>query len=279
MALTPDELKALRPDAILGPALLEATENVGIKKASTPTLKTFVSAMMAGAFIAFGAMYYCIVIGDTALPFAAQRMLGGIAFCLGLVLVLIAGGELFTGNTLMVCAASSKKIKWGITAKNWVVVWVGNLVGSLIAVALIYFALIPGMNDGGVGQAMVNTAISKTSLDWYTILIKGILCNIFVCLAVWIGYASRTVTDKVIGIILPISAFVAAGFEHCVANMFFLPMGYILNMGGIGAAGAVSLSAIGMNLCFATIGNIIGGALFVGLVYWFIYRKKDVVKS
>ena len=274
MGLSNEEIKTLKPDLLAGPDLLQAAENVGVKKAGMPPIKSFVSAMMAGAFIAFGAMYFCLVIGDATLSFAVQRVLGGMVFSLGLVLVLVAGADLFTGNTLMVCAASSKKIKWSSIWKNWIIVWTGNLVGSLIAVGLIYLAHVPEMNGGGVGEAMVATAVSKTHSDILTILAKGILCNFFVCLAVWIGFAGRTVVDKVIGIILPISAFVAAGFEHCVANMFFLPMGLILNSGGIGEAGAVTLAGIGTNLCFATIGNIIGGALCVGMIYWFLHHKK-----
>ena len=279
MSLTSDDIKAVKPDALAGPDLLENAIKVGIKKAGTPPLKSFVSAILAGAFIAFGAMYYCLVIGDSSLPFAVQRVMGGMVFCLGLVLVLVAGADLFTGNTLMVCAASSKKIRWGATFKNWAIVWLGNLVGALIMVVLIYLAHTPEMNGGGVGDAMVSTAISKTHNEWYTTLVKGILCNIFVCLGVWISYACRTVVDKVIGIILPISAFVAAGFEHCVANMFFLPIGYILNLNGFGDAGAVTIPGILENICFATIGNIIGGAVCIGLVYWFLYHKKsDTVK-
>ncbi|MGI6106205.1 MAG: formate/nitrite transporter family protein [Raoultibacter sp.] len=279
MASENNEIKALKPDAIAGADLLEKAEQIGVTKAGMPPLKVFLSAILAGAFIAFGAMYFSIVISDASLSFAIQRVLGGVAFTLGLVLVLVAGAELFTGNTLMVCAISSKKITWGATLKNWVIVWLGNLVGSLIAVSLIYIAHIPEMNGGGVAEALVNTAISKTSNEWYVTLAKGILCNIFVCLAVWIGYASRTVVDKVIGVLLPISAFVAAGFEHCVANMFFLPMGFILNLDGVGAAGAVVLAGIAENICLATIGNIIGGSLCVGMMYWFIYHKKATVKA
>lgn len=279
MSLTSEDVKMIKPDAIAGADLLEKAEQIGVTKAGMAPSKMFLSAIMAGAFIAFGAMYFCIVLSDTTLSFAIQRVLGGVAFTLGLVLVLVAGAELFTGNTLMVCAVSSKKIGWGITLKNWVIVWLGNLVGSLIAVGLIYLAHIPEMNGGGVAEAIVNTAIAKTSNEWYVTLTKGVLCNTFVCLAVWIGYAARTVTDKVIGVILPISAFVAAGFEHCVANMFFLPMGFILNLDGVGAAGAVAIAGIAKNIGLATLGNIIGGSLCVGMMYWLIYHKKATVKA
>ena len=161
--------------------------------------------------------------------------------------------------------------------KNWGVVWVGNLVGSLIAVALVFFANTQGMNGGAVGQAFVSVAAGKVALDIVPMFFKAILCNIFVCLAVWIGFSARTVTDKIIGILLPISAFVAIGFEHSVANMFFLPMGLLMNTLGVGTAGAVSLGGVAFNLVVVTLGNIVGGGL-VGLAYWFIYHKKPESK-
>ena len=241
--------------------------------------KCFVSAMLAGAFIGFGATYFMVFLGDSTMPFAAQRMVGGICFCLGLVLVLCCGAELFTGNNLMVTGLASKKISMGGMLKNWVVVWLGNLAGSLLAVALIFWANVGGMNGGAVGDVMVSVAVSKVAPDWFVLLGKGIMCNIMVCLAVWIGFSARTVADKVLGILLPISFFVAAGFEHCVANMFFLPTGLLMKTMGFGASvasvGALDLGAIFYNISAATIGNIIGGAL-VGLAYWFIYNQKKV---
>ena len=271
--LDAESVSALKPDA-LSPAETEAkAEGIGVTKAGMSAGKCFVSAMLAGAFIAFGGMYFCVFLGDSTMPFAAQRMVGGICFCLGLVLVLCCGAELFTGNSLMACAKASGKIGWGGMLKNWVIVWLGNFAGALVAVALIYLAKVYAMNGGGVGEAMVSVAVSKVTPDWFTLFFKGIMCNIFVCLAVWIGFAARTVTDKVIGIILPISAFVACGFEHCVANMFFLPTGLVLNMMGVGAPGAVTLGGVLFNLSAATVGNIVGGVL-VGLAYWFIYAKR-----
>ena len=274
-SVTLDEkcVAAMKPDA-LSPAETETkTEGIGITKAAMATGKCFVSAMLAGAFIAFGGMYFCVFLGDPTIPFAAQRMVGGICFCLGLVLVLCCGAELFTGNSLMCCAKASNKIGWAGMLKNWVIVWFGNLAGALVAVALIYFAQVYAMNGGAVGQAMVSVAAGKVSPDWFTLFAKGIMCNILVCLAVWIGFAGRTVTDKVIGIILPISAFVACGFEHCVANMFFLPTGLLLNSMGIGAEGAITMGGILFNLSAATLGNIVGGML-VGMSYWYIYAKR-----
>lgn len=268
--MSPEEIAALRPDE-LTPAENEAkAETVGVTKANLSTAKCFVLAILAGAFIAFGALYFCVFMGDPSLPFGVQRVVGGICFCLGLVLVLCCGAELFTGNMLLICAKASKKISWKGLARNWALVWLGNLVGSLLVVALVFFADIPALNSGNVATAMVNIASGKISLDPVALVSKAILCNIFVCLAVWIGSSSRTVVDKVIGILLPISAFVACGFEHCVANMFFLPIGFALNLSGVGALGAIALDGILYNIALATIGNIIGGVL-VGIAYWYIY--------
>jgi len=270
---TRNDLRLGMPDS-LAPLEIEAkVEEVGVGKVGMAFSKVFVLAILAGAFIAFGGMYFCIFLGDPSIPFAVQRMVGGICFCLGLVLVLCCGAELFTGNSLIICAKASGKVSWGGMLKNWAIVWLGNLVGALAAVALVYLAQVWSMNGGGVGEAMVSVAAGKVSPDWATLFFKGVMCNIFVCLAVWIGFSARTVVDKVIGIILPISAFVAAGFEHCVANMFFLPMGCLLNSMGVGAAGAVPFEGILYNLSAATLGNIVGG-LLVGLAYWFVFAKR-----
>ena len=252
MAIVKEDLAAVSPDA-LAPAATEAkAENIGVTKAAMPGAKCFVSAMLAGAFIGFG----------------------GLCFCLGLCLVLCCGAELFTGNVLMVCAKASKKITFGGLFRNWGIVWVGNLAGSLLAMFIIFMSNLQGMNGGAVGEAFVSVAAGKVSLAPEVLFFKAILCNILVCLAVWIGFSSKTTADKVLGILLPISAFVACGFEHCVANMFFLPMGLVLNGLGFGAAGAVTLGGVAYNLVLATLGNIVGG-LLVGLAYWFIYRKKQ----
>ena len=247
-----DEIQTLRPDALSPAEIAEKAEKVGEAKAAMPKAKCFASAMLAGAFIAFGALYFCVFLGDPSMPFAVQRAVGGLCFCLGLVLVLCCGAELFTGNVLLVCAKASGRIGWRSLFGNWLLVWLGNLAGALVALALVHFANVAAMNGG-----------------------KGVMCNILVCLAVWIGFSARTVADKVLGILLPISAFVACGFEHCVANMFFLPMGLLLNSMGVGAPDAVTLAGIATNLSAATLGNVAGGVA-VGMAYWFVYRKKDV---
>ncbi len=274
MAIEKEDLAVVAPDA-LAPAAIEAkAENVGVTKASMSGAKCFVAAMLAGAFIGFGGMYFCTFLGDPTMPFAVQRMVGGICFCLGLTLVLCCGAELFTGNALMICAKASGKISWSGLLRNWGIVWIGNLVGSLLAMLVIYLSNLQGMNGGAVGEAFVSVAAGKVALEPVTLFFKAIMCNILVCLAVWIGFSGKTIADKVLGLLLPISAFVACGFEHCVANMFFLPMGLLLNSVGFGAVGAVSLAGIVYNLVLATLGNIVGG-LLVGLAYWFIYHKKQ----
>jgi formate/nitrite transporter len=265
------DLEALKPDALSPIATLAKAVNVGVSKAGMRPGRMFISAMLAGAFIAFGGMYFCVFLGDPSIPFAAQRVVGGICFCLGLVLVVCTGAELFTGNSLMVCSLVEKKISVGGLLKNWIIVWLGNLAGSLVAVALIYLAATPALGGGGVGEAMVSVAAGKVALPPATIFFKAIMCNVFVCLAVWVAYSSRTVVDKVAGVLLPISAFVAAGFEHCVANMFFLPTGLILNSTGVGAEGLVTLSGVLTNLGIATLGNVVGG-MIVGLAFWAINR-------
>ena len=279
MSMDQTDVKTLKPDELSPAETLAKAEGISVAKSKMGVAKCFVSAMLAGAFIGFGATYFMVFLGDSTMPFAAQRMVGGICFCLGLVLVLCCGAELFTGNNLMVTGLASKKISMGGMLKNWVVVWLGNLAGSLLAVALIFWANVGGMNGGAVGDVMVSVAVSKVTPDWFVLLGKGIMCNIMVCLAVWIGFSARTVTDKVLGILLPISFFVAAGFEHCVANMFFLPTGLLMKTMGFGASvanvGALDLGAIFYNISAATIGNIIGGAV-VGLAYWFIYNQKKV---
>ena len=262
-----DEIQTLRPDALSPAEIAEKAEKVGEAKAAMPKAKCFASA--------FGALYFCVFLGDPAVPFAVQRIVGGLCFCLGLVLVLCCGAELFTGNVLLVCAKASGRIGWRSLFGNWLLVWLGNLAGALVALALVHFANVAAMNGGAVGEAFVSVAAGKVAPDWTTLFFKGVMCNILVCLAVWIGFSARTVADKVLGILLPISAFVACGFEHCVANMFFLPMGLLLNSMGVGAPDAVTLAGIATNLSAATLGNVAGGVA-VGMAYWFVYRKKDV---
>ena len=260
-----DELKAVfpKPDQ-LAPADIEAkAEALGVSKTKMSFKQSFMLSIMAGAFISMGAMFFLLIVSDSVLPFAAQRLMGGCLFSLGLLLVVVCGAELFTGNTMIVMSAASKKISWSAVLKNWVVVFLGNLVGSLIMVGLVFLSNYQGMNGGAVGTTIVSVAAGKMSPDWLTLFAKGIMCNFLVCLAVWIAYGSKTVADKMLG----------------VANMFFLPFGILLASAGIAPAGidpsTVSWAGALWNWSASVPGNIIGGALFVGMAYWIAYHKKE----
>jgi formate/nitrite transporter len=263
------------PEALTPAATAEKAEAVALGKAALSTPSCFVLALLAGAFIGFGSTLFGLALGDSTLPFAVQRVLGGFCFCLGLTLVICCGAELFTGNILMIVARASRRISLKALLKNWALVWVGNLIGSLLLVACVYFSNLQGMNEGAVGEAFVSLAAGKVALAPVTLFFKAVLCNVLVCLAVWISFAGKTIVDKIVGLIFPITAFVACGFEHCVANMFFLPFGLLLNASGFGIEGALTFAGVAYNISLATLGNIVGG-LLVGLAYWFIYRRPSV---
>ena len=254
----------------------EAIEKVGVKKTNLPLQASFMLAIVGGGSIGLGALYYTIIASDAELSFATIRVVGGLAFSLGLALVLVGGAELFTGNNLIVMAWASGKVSSGEMLRNWVIVYFGNLVGSLGLVILVFFSHHLDMNGGRIGFSILNTAVGKIQPDVITLFFKGILCNLLVCLAVWLAYAGRSVTDKIVALILPISAFIAAGFEHCVANMYFLPLAWLLTQtGNVPAnfdASLITISGIVHNLVPVTLGNIVGGAGLVGAAYWAIYR-------
>ena len=284
--VTPEDVAAAKPDCRGGAAILTQAMNVAIGKSKLPATRAFVLGIMAGMLIATGATFMLLTKGDTTLSFAVSQVLGGVTFSLGLLCVIVAGAELFTGNCLMVCAAADGKISWVDVLKNWVVVYLGNLVGSLLIVAILLGGNFAGMNGGAVGDAMINVAYSKISLSPSVIFFRGIMCNWLVCLAVWMGFAGRTVIDKVFTSMLPVVAFVACGFEHCVANMFFLPMGIAAfsTYGYTGDIDPAKLEAMGQvlnaggacyNIGLATLGNIVGGAIMVGIIYWISYHKKE----
>ncbi len=253
------------------PASIELkAERVAATKAATEPVPAFALAVLAGLFVALGATFMLVVKCDSALPFAATQLLGGFSFTLGLFLILAAGAELFTGNCLMVMGPLSGRFGWGGLLKSWLVVIVGNLVGSLIAAALLIGADAGSANGGAFATAAVSVATAKTSLPWLTVFFRAILCNVLVCLAVWCGHAATNVADKFFAALLPVMAFMGAGFEHCVANMFFLP--YALMLQATGVAGAVTLGGCAVNLSAAILGNAVGGAA-LGIVYWFVYGR------
>lgn len=267
----------LGADAYSPAEIQDKVERLGVKKARMPVLASFMLAVVAGGSIGLGGMFFSIVLADPTLGFAAQRVLGGVVFTLGLALVMIGGAELFTGNCLIVMAWWNRQISTLEVLRNWTIIWVGNFVGALGLVFLIFMSHHADMNGGLVGAAVLKLAVGKIQPDQVTILFKGILCNILVCLGVWLSYAGRSVADKLAGMVLPVAAFIAAGFEHCVANMYLLPLAYVLKLTGHVPEGldvsVITLAGIVHNLIPATIGNIIGGAGFVGAIYWLIYRK------
>ena len=245
-------------------------ESGGVAKANMPALKTATLGVLAGAFISFGAMFYILVITGSDLGFGPGRLLGGVAFSLGLILVLIGGAELFTGNNLIVMAWAERKVTTTQLLRNWGLVYVANFVGALGTVALFVLAGALDLNGGAVGQTAIRIAEAKIALDPMSAFFRGVLCNTLVCLAVWLCFAAREVTGKVLAIVFPISAFVALGFEHSVANMFLIPLGMI-------AAGTgIDIGAIVANLVPVTLGNIVGGSGLVALTYWLVYlRHRD----
>jgi len=254
----------------------EAVEKVGVKKANLPFLASFMLAIVAGGGVGFGALYYTIVASDPTLGFAAVRVVGGLVFTLGLVLVLVGGAELFTGNNLIVMAWASGKVSTRTMLRNWTIVYLGNFVGALGLIVLVFYSHHLDMNDGRIGMSVLSTAAGKIRPDMLTLFCKGILCNVLVCAAVWLAYAGRSVTDKILAVMLPVSAFIAAGFEHCVANMYFLPLAWLLVQTGHAPANfdasLITPAGILHNLVPVTLGNIVGGAGFVGAIYWAIYR-------
>jgi len=233
-------------------------------------------ALLAGAFISLGALFYAVTVtvgsGVPAAPFGLIRLAGSIAFSLGLVLVLVGGAELFTGNNLIAMAWAVGCVRTRQVVRNWIWVYVGNLLGALGTAALVWLAGVQTLGDGAVGETLIQIARGKIALDPVSAVARGILCNALVCLAVWLCMGARGVADKILAIVFPISAFVACGFEHSVANMYFLPSGIVL---AAGSAAPLSVSGAIGNLVLVTIGNILGGTVLVALVYWFIYLRGE----
>lgn len=255
------------------PASMELkNERVAETKAGTDLASALVLAVMSGAFISLGATFMLVVKSDATLPFAATQLLGGFAFTLGLFLVLAAGAELFTGNCLMVMGPLSGRFSWGKLLSSWLVVLAGNLAGALLASAAMLAAGVASANGGALGEAAIAVAEGKVALGWGTAFARGVLCNMLVCLAVWVGHSASSVTDKFFSALLPVMGFMAAGFEHCVANMFFLPYAMMLQATGV-ASGSVDLAGALSNLSAATLGNLVGGVALVGVSYWFVYGR------
>jgi len=257
--------------------IAEHVESVGVTKAKLPVLSMVALGVLAGGFIGLGALYHTVVVSDPALGFAMGRVLGGLAFSLGLILVVVAGAELFTGNNLLVMAWVSGRIPAAKILQNLIVVYLANLVGAVGLAMLVAWSGHLKMSGGAVGKTAVTIAAAKCALPFFEAFFRAILCNVLVCLAVWIAMAGRNVTDKILAIVFPISAFVAAGFEHCVANMYFIPLGLMVRDNAMFAdvpqLAALTWPGFFLSLIPVTLGNLAGGAGMVGLVYWIIYRR------
>ena len=295
------ESKNWTVDALLPAEMALRAEEIGVSKARMSLFTLFALGVLAGIFIALGAVFATTVTAPTMgvdpatgaplakyLPFGISKLLGGFTFCLGLILVIVAGAELFTGNNLIIMAWAGRQISTFSLLRNWGIVYVGNFVGAILTVVVVLLSGQYTFGNGAVGLNALNIAQAKVGYGFIQAIFLGSLCNMLVCLAVWLVLSSRTTTDKILSVIFPITAFVAAGFEHSIANMYFIPMGLAIKQ----FAGEMFWSSIGnssadyatltwgnfllLNLLPVTIGNIIGGAVGVGVVYYAIYLRRKL---
>jgi formate transporter len=290
--MTEPELPPVEPtsgiDELLPAEMAYKAQSIGYKKAHLDFLSTFALAILAGAFIALGCIFFTVsqTTTDGAVPWGIGRMVGGFAFSLGLILVIVGGAELFTGNNLIVMAWASRELSTYRVLRNWGIVYIGNFFGAVVTATFVFWGQHYELAGGNLGLTALNVALNKINLDFVQAIILGILCNAMVCMAVWLTYSARTVLGRVTAIIFPIAGFVAAGFEHCVANMYFIPFAMLIKSGapdafwksiGTDPSAYDSLtwgSFLVNNLLPVTIGNMIGGVFFVALVYWVIYINK-----
>ncbi|AUN94922.1 formate/nitrite transporter family protein [Pseudazoarcus pumilus] len=262
-------------DAFSPREIAAKVEAIGVGKARLPLLTMWMLAMLAGAFVGLGALYFTLVRSDPTLGFATAQVLGGVVFSLGLLLVVVAGAELFTGNNLLAMAWADGKISTREVLRNWTVVCLGNLVGAAGLALLVFLSGHAQMNGARVAETTMAIATAKVELPFWTAFFRGMLCNVLVCMAVWMAIAGRSVVDKAVAIVFPISAFVAAGFEHSIANMYFIPLAMLLQASG-GVAdtwSTITIFGFAGNLVPVILGNLVGGSVLVGLVYWVIYIR------
>jgi formate/nitrite transporter len=263
-------------DAYAPREIAERVENVGVAKARLPFLPLAMLGVLAGGFIGLGAMFFTLVTGDASLGFAAARVLGGVAFSLGLILVVVAGAELFTGNNLIAMAWAEGKVSTFEVLRNWTIVCVANFAGAAGLAVIVFLSGHLGINGGAVALQAVKIAAAKAALPAVEAFYSGVMCNILVCMAVWMAFAGRSVIDKAVAIVFPISAFVAAGFEHSIANMYFFPVAMLqLSSAASAVPGAELIDTAHMlrNLALVIAGNIVGGSVLVALVYHIVYRR------
>jgi formate/nitrite transporter len=275
-------------DALLPPEMAVHAEEVGVRKAGLDAPTTLVLAVLAGAFIALGGVFATTVTAGSAgmLPYGVVRLLAGLAFCLGLILVAVGGAELFTGNALIVMAWASGKVTTARVVRNWGIVFAGNVVGAVATAGIVFVSGQHAFGQGAVGTAMLGTADAKLALGFGQAVALGVLGNALVCLAVWLTFSARSTADRVLAILFPITAFVAAGFEHSVANMYFVPIALLVKDYAspefwitIGQTqeqyASLTWGAFFVrNLLPVTVGNVLGGGGLVGAVYWFVYLRR-----
>ena len=285
-------MEELRVDAYSPPEIAKRIAAVAEKKSGLDFFRTFVLAILAGVFIALGCEFYTLVVHDSGLAFGLNSLIGGLVFCLGLILVVVAGAELFTGNTLVVMGFIEGRVKARQLLRGWGIVYIGNLIGALAMVLLVYYTAQWGFHDAMVGGKALLIANGKVGLSFLAAFMRGVLCNVLVCLAIWLAFSGRSTIDKIVAVIFPITAFVASGFEHSVANMYFIPMGLVLKgqpdvlaaaEGMTGTSlllGNLTLSGfILRNLVPVTLGNVVGGSLLVGVIYWSVYLRRFSFRS
>jgi len=274
----------LKLDSLTPTEMFDKAINIGVNKAGMSINKLAVLSFMAGMYIAFGAVFAAVVaVGMSGVwPYGIMKLIQGLVFSMGLILVVVGGAELFTGNSLMVMAWLERKISFLKMLRNWVIVYIGNFIGSLFVACMVLLSKEYKVSNGLLGSVMLATANGKVHYDFLQALILGVLCNIMVCLAVWLTWNGRSTIDKISAIIFPITFFIAAGFEHSVANMYIIPMGILIK-----AFDPVYVSSLNLdlstltwgsfflkNLLPVTLGNILGGGLFVGILYFWAYHKK-----
>jgi formate/nitrite transporter len=274
-----------RIDALMPPEMALACESAGVAKASRDGLTLLALGVLAGAFIALGAVFMTVVLtGAGDLPWGVARLLAGLVFSLGLILVIAGGAELFTGDTLMVVAWAGRRIGLRALLRAWALVYLGNIVGALGTAALVLLSGQHGFAGGGMARTVLTVAEAKAALPTVQLFFLAVLCNVLVCLAVWMSFGARSTTDRVMVIVPPIAAFVAAGFEHSIANLYLLPYALAIKAWGGGALwqaigatpesfAALTVGATLHNIAVATVGNLVGGSVLLGAVYWFVYLR------
>lgn len=280
-----DEIKDSNKKDLYSSEIAKKIERNGIEKSKRKFIPTFTLSILVGIFIGLGGIYFTFATTQITINDSFTQIIGGVTFSLGLILVVIAGSELFTGNNLMLMSLIGKKISPMRLIRNWLIVYIGNFIGSTLIASLLYLTHVWSNNDGDLAIRAISIANHKVNLNFSDAFFLAILCNILVCLAIWLATSGRSVTSKIFAIVFPISAFVALGFEHSIANMYFISFALILledpSIHGIFQQSGIlvdlsNLNMIGFfnNLLPVTLGNIVGGSIFIGLAYWISFIRK-----